>query len=547
MRLYHSRFLKPVAAPRGVIFAALLVWLLAACSPRPAAPDLISFQVLVDGKALPAQAPAGSSVDSALGAASVKLGPLDRVDPPAYTLLTGGESVRVVRVIESFDVVKVTIPFEHQTLRNESLPQGKENEVYLQKGKNGTQEITYRRVSEDGVEVSSSVIKSVQIEEPVPEIVMIGIQAPFYPVAIPGKLVYLRDGNAWLIEGTTGSRRAVVTTGDLDGRILSLSYDGVWLLFTRRSDEDGQINSLWAKDISSEEGALVSLNATNVVHFADFAPLSNLKVVFSTVEPRPAAPGWQANNDLNALNFSSSGWASRWKDKPVLESNSGGVYGWWGMTFAWAPGGGELAYARPDGIGMLDYKTGLLTTTLEIVPYQTRGEWAWVPGLSWGPDGNVLYTIDHVPQSDSLSPENSQLFDLLAVPVKGGPPVHLVSQAGMFSYPLASPAQPLSSGEVAYQVAYLQAVFPNQSETSSYRLAVIDRDGSNRRLLFPEEGKPGLKPQRDWGAWSPAPMPESGSFAVALVYQGNLWLVDSGTGAAQQVTGDGLTTRVLWR
>jgi hypothetical protein len=216
------------------------------------------------------------------------------------------------------------------------------------------------------------------------------------------------------------------------------------------------------------------------------------------------------------------------------------------MTFAWAPEGGELAYARPDGIGILDYKSGLLTSTLEIVPYQTRGEWAWVPGLSWGPDGSVLYTVDHVPQSGG-SAEGSQLFDVLAVPLQGGPPVHLVSQAGMFAYPLASPAQPLASGEAAYPVAYLQAVFPNQSETSPYRLAVIDRDGSNRRLLFPEDGKPGLEPQRDWGAWSPAPMPESGNFAIALVYQGNLWLVDGATGAAQQVTGDGLTTRVLWK
>jgi hypothetical protein len=31
------------------------------------------------------------------------------------------------------------------------------------------------------------------------------------------------------------------------------------------------------------------------------------------------------------------------------------------------------------------------------------------------------------------------------------------------------------------------------------------------------------------------------------VYQGNLWLVDSGNNQAYQVTGDGLVTRIDWK
>ena len=118
----------------------------------------------------------------------------------------------------------------------------------------------------------------------------------------------------------------------------------------------------------------------------------------------------------------------------------------------------------------------------------------------------------------------------------------------MFAYPLASPLQPKASGEGAYQVAYLQAIFPNQSESSRYRLVVMDRDGSNRKVLFPTDDRSGgLSPQNDWGVWSPAPMPESGNYAIALIYQGNLWIVDTVTGKAQQITGDGLTTRVIWK
>jgi hypothetical protein len=115
----------------------------------------------------------------------------------------------------------------------------------------------------------------------------------------------------------------------------------------------------------------------------------------------------------------------------------------------------------------------------------------------------------------------------------------------MFSYPVPSPFQDLGDGgQEDYQVSYLQAITPMQSETSRYRLAVMDRDGSNKRLLFPEEGAPGLDPQRV--AWSPAPLGDSG-YVVALVYQNNIYLVDVITGQAQQITGDGLVNRIDWK
>ena len=56
--------------------------------------------------------------------------------------------IRLVRVTEEFEIEQVVIPYEQQTLRNQSLPV--EKEVLIQKGKEGLQEITYRRVYEDG-------------------------------------------------------------------------------------------------------------------------------------------------------------------------------------------------------------------------------------------------------------------------------------------------------------------------------------------------------------------------------------------------------------
>jgi resuscitation-promoting factor RpfB len=104
-----------------------------------------------------------------------------------------------------------------------------------------------------------------------------------------------------------------------------------------------------------------------------------------------------------------------------------------------------------------------------------------------------------------------------------------------------------------YKIGYLQALFPEQSETSRYRLTVMDRDGSNRRSLFPPQDKPGMEPKQNWGDWSPAPLPEGSAesdgsnYAMTVIYEGNLWIVNVHSGTAIQITGDGLTSRVLWR
>ena len=65
-----------------------------------------------------------------------------------------------------------------------------------------------------------------------------------------------------------------------------------------------------------------------------------------------------------------------------------------------------------------------------------------------------------------------------------------------------------------------------------------------RAELFPESGAPGLEPQQV--VWWP-PGGDGSCQWIALVYQGNLWLVDSSSGAARQVTGDGLVSRIDWR
>jgi hypothetical protein len=533
--------------PGWLTLLIICITILVGCASPQATQAVLNVTVQVDGKEIQVRVPAGSTVQDALTAAGLTVGQLDRLEPSTYTVLKEGVKISLVRVTEEFKVEQSVIPFEHQVLRNESMPEGESRLV--QPGVNGVQETTYRHLYEDGKEVSTSPVKTLVIKDAVPEIMMVGTHSPFSSYPLPGKLVYLMNGNAWVIEGTTGNRRPIVTTGDLDGSVFSLSPDGSWLLFTRHAKQDTTINTLWSARTDQEGSQLVDLKVSNIVHYAGWKPGSAYIIAYSTVEARPSAPGWQANNDLNLLSMNRSG---ETRTLPaMLDTNMGGNYGWWGMTFAWSPDGSAMAYTRPDSVGLLiagkDPGKGVLNSSLDIIPLQTHSDWAWVPGLTWAPNGKTLFTVKHVPTPGAASPEESTSFDLAAIPLSGGPTMSLVSQAGMFAYPLASPFQTETLGGDNYQVAYLQAIFPDQSDTSRTHVAVIDQDGSNRKLLFPAEGAPGMDPQQEWGAWSPAPMPDNGDYSLAVIYQKNIWLVDAATGSARQITGDNQVSRLDWK
>lgn len=535
----------------GIVLLVLL--LLSACAASPVATvESLRITIEVDGKQIGLQVPAGTTSQGALDQAGITLNNLDRVDPPSFTLLSPDNVIRVTRVREMFTLEENVIPFERQTAHNEALPEGKT--LMVQRGVNGVEQITHRQVFEDDREVSRTVFKSEILVEPVPEILMIGVQKPFTPITLPGKLVYLSAGNAWLIETSTRERRPVVTTGDLDGRVFSLSPLGNWLLFTRAgslSSEEGDssettpndpsvpINTLWAVDLATENARPVSLNVQNIIHFAGWRPGQGLTIAYTTVEPRQAAPGWQANNELQLLTFSNSGGTIR--RETIVETNAGGMYGWWGTSFAWSPDGSQLAYARPDSVGLVDFAGKQIISLVDILPYETGSDWAWIPGLGWSANGQVLYLVNH---SSQFELSGLPLFPIETedgqVESEAGPLIPLVSQVGMFAFPVPAPV----SVESGPAVAYLQAIFPEQSDSQRYRLAVMDRDGSNQTILFPAENRQGLEPQQT--VWSPEPM-SNGHFWIAVNYQGNLWLVDSTTGEAQPVTGDGLIRRFDWK
>jgi resuscitation-promoting factor RpfB len=519
---------------RHLLAVLLALTLLTACQSPQITGEDITISITADGASRNITLSSGSTVTQALQSAEINMGDLDRVEPPPYTVLNNGDSINLTRVEEVFETEEQIIPFERQVVRNESLPEGETRLV--QAGVNGKQELTYRRVVEDDVEISKSVVKSAILQEALPEIVMVGAQSSFAPLPVPGKLAYLAGGNAWIIDTSTANRTALVTTGDLDGRIFKLAPNGTYLIFTRKSTKpaDQEINTLWA--VRTDGGKPFSTGLANIVHFADWIPGTN-SIAYSTVEPRSTAPGWQANNDLSRYSISTG------EKRKILDASSGGVYGWWGMTFAFAADG-RLAYARPDGIGLVDIDGKYLKPLLDITPLNTHSDWAWLPSIAWGADSKTLYYISHAPPPSLVSAEDSPFFDISVTSFSNDATLKLAENTGMFAYPAVSAVES-SSLERQYQVAYLEAIFPEQSETSRYRVIVMDRDGSNRRTIFPANDAPGLEPQTP--VWAPESIEGQAADFIAIVYQGNLWLVDSGDGQAYQVTGDGLVTRIDWK
>lgn len=508
----------------------------------PVEDRLIGVEIKVDGAVEQVEVQESALVGDALDAAGVSLGGKDRSEPAASLPVQEGALIQVIRVEENFETEQEVIPFEVIRQPTENLPSGQEK--LLQAGKNGLREIVSVQVFENGEEISFSEVSSVVLEEPVDEIILVGVQTSIAPVELPSPLVYLTNGNAWLMEQSTANRSLVVSTGDLDGRIFSLSDDGEWLLFTRVEEDEEVINSLWAVNLESPQDSLIELDTTNIIHYADWVPGGEARFAFSTVEPRLAAPGWQANNDLEVKVFSENGWTSR--VSLLQETNFGGKIGWWGTDFQFSPEGDFVAYASPDQVGVISYEEAEKTSIMEIVPYKTQGDWAWMPGVEIGPLGNVIFTVDHASLEGSLVSEESPVFDLVAIPLTGGGVRTLVKDVGMFAYPLVSPVTAKPTGEASYQVAYLQAIFPEQSATSNYRVSVMDRDGSNQEVIFPPLDRAGLEPSKGWGAWSPTPGLESGYYPLAVIYEGDIWILEPETGFAWQVTGDGRVQSLDW-
>jgi hypothetical protein len=525
--------------------------------PAPTAPGAVTITIQADGASKSYTFVPGLTVREAVAKAGVTLGELDRLTPPPYTLISNGVSVVITRVGETFDIVQVPLPYTSETVHNEALPAG--DRRLLQVGQPGAEEVTYRTVLENGIQVSRSEVRRVTITAPTPEIIMVGTQGSFTIVPISGTLAYIDGRNAWVMRGNSGQRLLLTASGDLDGHVFNLSSDGQWVLFTRQvTNSDKIFNTLWAvptapvtptRTNTQTSPISVRLPISNVL-YAEWSPVQPRQLAYSTADRIARPPGWQANNDLWLLSFGPRPGTRQYvfTTTRLLDASSGGLYGWWGTGYAFAPDGQSIAYARTDSIGLINFSlnprkpataTVDISELVQISAYNTHSDWAWFPAMRWSPDGHGLYTISHAPPIGLEAPEDSPAFDVTALLVPAGQQFDLIPRAGMFANPLPSPVRISPTGERAFRVAFLQATNPNDSPHTTYRLGVMDRDGSNVRFVFPPGDQPGLSANTQ-AAWSPD------GHLLVVPYDGNLWLVDSNTGQTQQVTGDGLTTTAHW-
>ena len=509
----------------GLLLLSLWIILLGACgTPQP-----MQVVLLADGKEQALVVTAEQiTVGDLLSRVGITLGSLDRVDPDLYVLVSAGMQVKVTRVKEEFEAEQQMLPFAHQTMRSERVAQGERR--LLQTGSNGELEITYRIVFEDGVEVVREEVRREVLVEPVDEIIVVGVLGELTSVPISGTIVYLSGGNAWLMRESSDLRRNITGSGDLDGRVFDLSPDGAHLLFTRATpgDESTPLNSLWRAQPSLVGEEPESLGITGVI-WAAWAP-DGRRFAYSTAERVSGVPGWKANDDL---------WLATLGDDPgaqveaemLLPATADIPYAWWGRVYAWSPDGNYLAYAQSNEVGIMALADRVLVPLASYPTYDTRSHWAWVPNVSWSPDGYLLAFVSHRADVEGLNPEDSPVFDLVVASVDGKVQVPLVEEVGMWSAPRWSPS---ASGTLVYG----QAQSPRNSQDSRYELFAIDRDGSNARRLFPPTGLMGvIAPDVAWSL--------TGS-AVLFEYERNLYRMDMQADRLQQLTSDGQSTYPRW-
>lgn len=465
----------------------------------------------------------------------------DRIVPPLYTQVVDGTRITIVDVEENEICEEQDIPYQVVTQRNEGLEPGEQ--VQAQSGRNGRQRICYRIIIQNGSEQDRIQIGQPEIiVEPVNEIVVVGYQQEVEPIDLPGVLAYINNGNAWVIPSRSQDKRRLTSSSDLDSLVFSLTRGGNYLLYTREpADTESFINELWLIETTGQRDP-VSLNTTDVL-YAEWLPDENNAFSYSTGEVQEAFPGWRALNNvwIQRIDFTTG---QSLGIRRVIDETVGGVYSWWGTVFKWSPQGELLAFVEADGAGLYN-SVGDREPMLDFAAYRVRQDWSWRADISWSWDGELLATTVHGAPIANEPPETSPVFDVVVTNVTNDFEATVVERAGMWASPKFSPSVASDNQFPRGYLAYLQARDPENSVYSDYDLVVADRDGSNARVTFPPTGQAGIT-WSDAGivpveyTWSP-----DGNW-LAVIYQGNLWVVNVRTSISTQLTFDGGSENPVW-
>lgn len=519
----------------------LLISLLSACDTPAASPSML-ITVQADGREITFSNEQAMTVESFLVQAGFQWDENDRIVPPLYTQVLDGTRITIVRIEETETCELEDIPYQVERIPNEAFRP--DEQVVTRQGVNGQQRVCYRIISENGIQQERMQIRQAEIiVEPANEQIVVGISQEVEPIDLIGTLAYINNGNAWVIKGHSRNKRPLTTTSDLDSLVLSLSADGRYLLYTREPQDAGEfVNELWLKDTSGQIDA-VSLNTTDVL-IAEWMPNREATISYSTGEAQEVFPGWRALNNVWLKRIDPLSGNSL-EIRRVLDESVGGLYSWWGTVYRWSPDGERLAWVEADGVGWFD-SDGRNTPLLEYASFRSTNNWSWRANIGWSTDGDLLATTVHGKPLGNEPADTTPVFDIVVTDSDGNFEALVVERAGMWASPQFSPTinNPNSQYPQGY-LAYLKARDPDNSVYGEYDLVVADRDGSNARVLFPPIGRLGIT-WSDSGitpieyTWSPDAQ------WIAVVYQGNVWVVNVESGIAHQMSFDGGSENPVW-
>ena len=527
----------------GSFLILMLIVVLTGCR-QEAPPPKFLVSVVSDGRERTFQLTESMTVEEFLKQADVNIdvGNTDRLTPPRFTQLSDGSRITIVRVTEENKCESEEIPYSPERFMNEGLAPGEQRLV--QTGINGMQEVCYRILYNDGVAGERLQVGQPKIlQAPQNEMIFVGIETNPEPVTVNGTLVYINNQNAWVIQGSSLNKRPLTTTSNLDSLVLALAPDGRTLIYTADPvDEKEFVNELWLMG-TGEESQPVKTSLTDVL-FAEWKPGEEDTISYSTGEVQAISPFWKALNNIWLMRVDTTTGQSL-NIQPIVEESPSGLYSWWGTVYKWSPDGNTLAWARADAAGIIGPE-GALVPLVTYSYFRTTQNWSWRANLSWSWDSQLLVTTTHGEPLGSEPSETSPVFHVVATDLADTFEATIVNSAGMWTAPQFSPKWNEPGRKYEYgALAYLKARDPYNSINGEYDLVVADRDGSNAKILFPPAGQPGIITgfvglTTQQYAWSPD------GRQIALIYDGNLWVVDVATQVAHQLTFDKQSKFPVW-
>lgn len=524
---------------KAVFALCALSLIAAACTSQPQQVALV-VTLVVDGRERSFQQPVPITVGEFLSDQEVVLGPLDEANPPIFSQISDGMRITVVRVREENECQETTLPYRTRTVPNEALSPGEEQ--LAQTGQSGTEQICYRVQVRDGVRQNPIEVSRLTLTEPVDEVIYVGPSGQLDRVPIVGTLAYISNNNIWIMRGSSDTKRTLTDSSDVDPRVFVLSPDGRQLLFTRQAigeDRETSFNRLWMIADTTRNADPIALVPENIL-YADWVPNQQNTISYSTAELTQTTPGWDADNNLWTMRVDPVT-GETLDIEEIVPASFGGLDGWWGTDYQWSPDGTALAWIRADSVGLVDLNTGELQPLVSYRVFETRQPWSWRATVSWSHDQSMLLTTVHGLPIGSEPPETSPAFHVAVASIDGAFTAEVVRNAGIWSTPQYSPILQTANGEALGYIAYLRARDLSNSINSSadYDLVVADRDGSNARVIFPQPGEAGLRPNANF-TWSPDGQ------QIAFIYQGDLWVIDVESAISNRLTLDGGATRPVW-